>query len=50
MVEIASGSPIQSLPVTSPRTVDYSLNLRTAEQVNVELEDIHISNASRVYE
>lgn len=50
VVEITNGSPVQSLPVSSPRTVDYSLNLRTAEQINVQLEDIHISNASRVYE
>ena len=49
-IEIINGSPAQSLPVSSPRTINYSLNLRTADQINIRLEEAHIGNATRVYE
>jgi putative ABC transport system substrate-binding protein len=50
VVEIVNGSTAQSLPVSGPRIIAYSLNLRTANQINIQLNDLHIISASKVYQ
>jgi putative ABC transport system substrate-binding protein len=49
-IELMDGTPIEKLPVQTPRTVHYSLNLNTAELTNVQLDEVLIRNASAVTE
>ena len=47
--EIFSGVPVTHQAITSPDKVGYSLNLNTAEQINIQLDEDQISKATRTY-
>ena len=49
-IQLIEGALVQALPIQTPRTIGYSLNLNTAEKINIQFEKALIDKASKVYE
>ncbi|MBI4848827.1 MAG: ABC transporter substrate-binding protein [Nitrospirae bacterium] len=48
-LKILSGSSVSSIPVAAPRTVIYSLNLKTAEHMKINFPETVVKNAFKIY-
>jgi len=46
---ILRGAPISSIPPASPRKVYYSLNLKTSQQIKVDIPEDAVKKARRIY-
>lgn len=49
-IELINGKPVQSIPFSTPQKIGYSLNLKTARQMNIQLQDSVIVEATQVFE
>ena len=47
--KVLSGVNVNSIPVTSPRKIIYTINLKTAEHMKINFKDEIVSNAHKVF-
>ncbi len=47
--KVLNGSPAKSIPPTRPRKIMYSLNLKTAQHMKIEIPETLIRNANEVF-